>query len=93
MKEIKIKRRWTSTTIIVLILLIFLFGFGWMNSLVSYKYEIQDTVNAGKVLDEHQKEILYWIKSSKVELGCSILLLIKGRVSYYDKKTKTPSSP
>lgn len=72
-----------------------LFAFGWFNSEVSYKYEVQDTLYSGKPLDEHQKEILYYITSSKIELMCAVVLLIfllyvcavrptfKGRVSYF----------
>ncbi|MEB0261335.1 MULTISPECIES: hypothetical protein [unclassified Mucilaginibacter] len=98
MKEIKIKRRWLSLSVIFLVISILLLGFGWINSEVSYKYEVQDTVYSGKPLDERQKDILYYISSSKIELICCVALLVfvlyvinteptfKGRLSYYDGK-------
>jgi hypothetical protein len=98
MKEIKIKRRWLSISAILFVILSLLFAFGWINSEVSYKYEVQDTVYSGKPLDEHQKDILYYIASSKVEFTCCVVLLVltlyvngaeptfKGRVYYTDKK-------
>ena len=99
LKEIKIKRRSLSISAFLLTILSLLFGFGWVNSEVSYKYEVQDAVYSGKHLDGRQKDILYYITSSKVELICCVLLLIfvlyvnereprfKGRVSYYDKRS------
>ncbi len=98
MKQIKIKRRWISITIALLFVSILLFAFGWANSEVSYKYEVQDTVYSGKPLNQHQKDIIYYITSSQVELIISAALLIfllfvivaeptfKGKVLYYDKK-------
>jgi len=77
-----------------LLILILLSGFGWINSEVSYRYEVQDTLFAGKPLDEHQKQIIYYISSSKIELiVCTILFVFmlfisaasptfKGRISY-----------
>jgi len=100
LKEVKIKRRWLSLSVIFLIISILLLGFGWINSEVSYKYEVQDTVYSGKPLDEHQKDILYYISSSKIELICCIALLFfalyvinaeptfKGMISYYDGKKR-----
>jgi hypothetical protein len=76
MREIKIKSRWLSISAIIFFILSMLFAFGMLNSEVSYKYEVQDTVYAGKALDDHQKEILYYITSSKVGLMCSVVLLI-----------------
>lgn len=85
-------------SVIFLSISILLLGFGWINSEVSYTYEVQDTVYSGKSLNEHQKDILYYISSSKIELICCIALLIfalyvinaqptfKGRISYYDGK-------
>ena len=96
MREIKIKNRWLSVSTIILSLLSIVFAFGWANSEVSYKYEVQDTVYSGKPLDDHQREILYYIWSSKVELICAVVLLIfilcvsvfkptfNGRVSYFN---------
>jgi hypothetical protein len=94
MKELKIKNRWLTISMITMFILSLLFAFGWFNSEVSYKYEVQDTIYSGKPLDEHQKEILYYITTSKVGLICTGVLLIiimyisafrptfKGRISY-----------
>jgi hypothetical protein len=98
----KITQRMLSVTIIVLVFFIILFGFSWANCEVSYKYEVQDTMFAGKQLDPHQKDILYYITSSKIELVCSFILLVfvlylnaaeptfKGRVYYASKKPSAP---
>ena len=98
MKEIKIKRRWLSVSVIVLVAFILLLFFAWINSEVSYKYEVQDELYSGKSLNEHQKDILYYIYSSKLALISCIALLVfalyvinteptfNGKVSYYDNK-------
>ena len=44
MKGVKIKRKWLSMSVIFLSISILLLGFGWINSEVSYTYEVQDTV-------------------------------------------------
>jgi predicted Abi (CAAX) family protease len=41
--KIKIKRKWLSIGIVVFMFLPLLFAYGWMNGMVSYKYEVQDT--------------------------------------------------
>lgn len=97
MEKIKIKNRWLTVSAVLMFILSLLFAFGWVNSEVSYKYEVQDTIYSGKPLDDHQKEILYYITSSKIELMCAVALLIfilcisafrptfKGKVSYVSK--------
>ena len=55
--RIKVSQRTISAFIIILVVFIFLSGFGWVNSEASYKYEVQDTVFAGKPLDNHQKKL------------------------------------
>jgi hypothetical protein len=69
--------------------------------MVSYKYEVQDTLYAGKPLDEHQKQIIYYISSSKIELIICVVLFVfilfinianptfNGRV-FYVKKGNQP---
>jgi len=90
-----------SKTIIALIILVLLSGFGWFNSLVSYKYEVEDSVYAKQVLDQNQKDILFDIESMKLGFFCCLFLLIfalfftailptlNGCIYYQDKKVKT----
>lgn len=92
--QIKISPRTITIITIILLILMLLSSFGWINSEVSYKYEVQDTLFADKPLDEHQKQIMHYISSSKIELiVCTALFLFmlfisavnptfKGRVSY-----------
>jgi formate hydrogenlyase subunit 3/multisubunit Na+/H+ antiporter MnhD subunit len=99
--QIKISQRIISILKIILLVLILLSGFGWLNSMVSYKYEVQDTLYAGKPLDEHQKQIIYYISSSKIELIICVVLFVfilfinianptfNGRV-FYVKKGNQP---
>jgi hypothetical protein len=94
----KITDRMFTLTIIILVILLLVFGFGWVNSDVSYKYEVQDTIFAGKALDEHQKDIMHGIIVCKIVTVSSFVLLIitliihevepafKGRVQYVKKK-------
>jgi formate hydrogenlyase subunit 3/multisubunit Na+/H+ antiporter MnhD subunit len=92
----RIREKILSITIIILVILALLLGFGWVNTLVSYKYEVQDSQYAGKVLDGHQKEIINAIASSKIEFICCVILLVlvliirvfeptfKGRIYYVE---------
>ncbi|NHA06291.1 hypothetical protein G7092_20950 [Mucilaginibacter sp. HC2] len=94
----KITDRMFTITIIILSVLLLVFGFGWVNSDVSYKYEIQDTLVARKALDEHQRDIIHGIIFCKIAAVSSFVLLIltlviheleptfKGRVQYVKKK-------
>jgi ABC-type transport system involved in multi-copper enzyme maturation permease subunit len=93
----KINRRWLRWSVVVLIIMLFIFGFGYINSQISFKYEVQDTLSGGQPLDEHQKEIIGYIHSSKIEfISCVILLAailvvinseptLNRRVSYFGK--------
>nr|WP_294942160.1 hypothetical protein [uncultured Mucilaginibacter sp.] len=77
--------------------MLFIFGFGYINSRISFKYEVQDSLSGGQTLNEHQKEIIGYINSSKIEfIGCVVLLIavlivinsepsFNGRVSYVNK--------
>ena len=94
----KITDRMFIITIIILAILLLVFGFGWVNSDVSYKYEVQDTIFAGKALDEHQKDIIHGIILCKIASVSSFVLLVltliiheveptfKGRLQYVKKK-------
>jgi hypothetical protein len=98
--KIRLSQKILSRTIIVLIVLVLLSGFGWFNSLVSYKYEVEDSVYAKQALNEHQKDIIFDIESMKVGFFCCLLLLVialfftamsptfNGRIYYQDKKGK-----
>ncbi|MEO3405730.1 hypothetical protein AAFN85_17590 [Mucilaginibacter sp. CAU 1740] len=44
---VKIKSRYINISLIITCLLILLFGYGWVNSMVSYKYEVQDFLKPG----------------------------------------------
>ena len=94
----RLNKRFLSITIVILLLLTLLFGFGYMNSLVSYKYEVQDSQTIGKDptygLDDHQKQIMNDIVNSKIEaiicgtLAFLIIMVVsieptfKGRITY-----------
>ena len=92
----RIREKILSITIIILIILTLLLGFGWLNALGSYKYEVQDSQYVEKELDGHQKEIINAIASSKIEfIYCVILLVLvliirvfeptfKGRIYYVE---------
>lgn len=94
----KITNRMFTITIIILAILVLVFVFGWVNSDVSYKYEVQDTIFAGKALDEHQRDIMNGIIFCKTAaISCFVLLVLtliihevepafKGRVQYVKKK-------
>ncbi|WP_184545943.1 hypothetical protein [Mucilaginibacter sp. FT3.2] len=93
----RVTQRMLSVSLIVLVLLILILSFGWINGMVSYKYEVQDAIFAGKSLNQHQKDILNGITSSKVGVIVGVGLLIfvlyinsaeptlGGRVYYVDK--------
>jgi hypothetical protein len=90
----KINRRWLHLSVIVLVITLFTLGFGYLNSEVSFKYEVQGSITGGQTLDDHQKEIIGYMNSSKIELNvCSVLLIgilivinaeptFKGRIAY-----------
>lgn len=94
----KITDRMFTISIIILAILVLIFGFGWVNSDVSYKYEVQDTLVAGKALDQHQKAIMHGIVFCKMaSISCLVLLVLtliihevepafKGRIQYVKKK-------
>lgn len=61
----KLSKRFLTFLNIVLLSLLVLFVYGYMNGLVSYKYEVQADEFAGNILNDHQREILAYISSSK----------------------------
>ena len=95
----RLRKSLISTAIIISIALIFLSGFGYINSQVSYKYEVQDSQTIGKDpyygLDEHQKQILKDIDNCKTVMIIFLILLVilipirlngptfNGRITYY----------
>lgn len=100
MKKIRLSQKTLSRTMIALVILILLSGFAWINSMVSYKYEVQDTIYSKQPLDQHQKDIIFDINSSKISFFSFLILLvitlfinekeptIKGRLYYRDKNAK-----
>ena len=90
----KITERMLSITMIVLTILILFFGFEYVNNLVSYKYEVQDSQQIGKDplygLDEHQIGIMHTITFCKIaSISCLVLLVVTpqvfGRINFYKK--------
>ncbi len=61
----KLSKRFLTFLNIVLLSLLVLFVYGYMNGLVSYKYEVQADEFAGNILNGHQREILNYISSSE----------------------------
>lgn len=65
--------------------------------MVSYKYEVQDSIHSGETLIQYQKDILQNITISKIAfLSCLALFVsaafiyiaepsFKGKIFYYDK--------
>jgi hypothetical protein len=102
-KFMNITSRMFSVTIVVLVILVLIFGFGWINNDVSYKYEVQDTLVAGKALDQHQKAIMHGIVFCKTaSTSCLVLLVLtliiheveptfNGRIRYI-RNTTPPSA-
>jgi hypothetical protein len=69
-----------SITLIVFTILTLLFAYGYVNSMVSYKYQVQDFQQAGKDslygLDEEQLSIMHAIVFCKIAAIVSFVLLI-----------------
>jgi hypothetical protein len=98
MRKIRLSQKILSRAAITFLVLILLSGFGWFNSKVSYKYEVQDTVYAKQPLSQHQKDILVDIVSSKIVfISCIVMLIFtlyliqveptfKGLVYYANKR-------
>ena len=90
----KISKRILTTLVIIFLLLTIISSYGYVNSLVSYKYEVQD-FEGRQALDNHQKDILNAIKASKTEgfvfFGLFVLTSFirldtpdfNGRIRYY----------
>jgi hypothetical protein len=77
------KRLLTLLNILLLSLLV-LFVYGYMNGLVSYKYEVQTDEFAGNILNSHQREILDYLSSSKTDiLICFIFFLATFIIKVY----------
>jgi len=99
--KIKVTERFISVLLVTLAILTLLFAYGYVNSLVSYKYEVQDFQQPGKDqsfgLDAHQVYILNGITFCKyASISCFTLLVLalivnereptfNGRVSYISK--------
>ncbi|RWY55863.1 hypothetical protein [Mucilaginibacter gilvus] len=102
--KIRITERVISISFIALTLLTLLFAYGYVNSMVSYKYQVQDFQQAGKDptygLDDEQLSILNGIVFCKyAAISCFALLVLalivnereptfKGRLVYVQKKVK-----
>lgn len=94
LSNMHIRRRLLIILTAAFLLLSLLSAFSYANSLVSYKYEVQDTLVDSKPLNQHQEDILNDITVSKTEAitfgalcGLMILLMtveptFKGRISY-----------
>lgn len=76
----RISQRMLSVTLIVLAVLTLFFAYGWVNNMVSYKYQIQDFQLKGNDafagLDEEQISILHTIVFCKIAAITSFVLLI-----------------
>jgi hypothetical protein len=93
----KINRRWLRWSVVILVIILFIFGLGYINGQISFKYEVQDSLSSGRPLDEHQKEIIGYIHSSKIEFFSCVILLVailvvinseptfKRKISYFGK--------
>ena len=92
---IRIKRRWLKISTILLFLFALVFAFLHVNCLVSYKYEVQDSLHAYKKLTKYQQDIVDGIGEGTLGMyACGLLLFInlvvlgiepkfKDRVDYY----------
>ncbi|MBS1531092.1 MAG: hypothetical protein JSU01_12350 [Bacteroidetes bacterium] len=92
----KLSKRLLTVLNILLLALCIIFAYAYMNSLVSYKYEVQADEFAGNILNGHQREIISYITSSEtwafVCLGCFLVTFIikvsqpsfHGRITYTD---------
>ncbi|QEC75596.1 hypothetical protein [Mucilaginibacter ginsenosidivorax] len=77
----RISQRMLSMTLIVLVILTLFFVYGWVNSMVSYKYQVQDFQRKGDDafagLDEEQISILHTIVFCKITaITCFALLIL-----------------
>lgn len=102
--KIRITARVISISLIVLAILTLLFAYGYVNSMVSYKYQVQDSQQAGKNpgygLDDEQLSILNSVAFCKyATISCFALLVLalivneceptfNGRLVYVQKKAK-----
>jgi hypothetical protein len=99
--KIRIPTRTSPILIISFAILTLLFGFGDINSMISYKYQVQDFQQAGKPafygLDDEQLSTLHRIILCKCASNSCFVLLVfalimnereptfNGRVSYESK--------
>lgn len=73
----KLSKRLLSALNLLLLCLLVLFVYGYLNSLVSYKYKVQSDQFAGNILSGHQREILNYISSNRRgSLICLIFFLV-----------------
>ncbi|AYL98264.1 hypothetical protein HYN43_024585 [Mucilaginibacter celer] len=77
---IKIKRRYIGISVVISLLLALFFGYGWVNNMVSYKYEVQDFLKPGlqpnSGLDSDQLEIIHALLFCKYAMIACLLLLV-----------------
>ena len=101
MMKIRISERAISISLVTLAILTLLFAYGYVNSMVSYKYAVEDFQQPGGSalfeLDAHQLSILHSIAFCKyAAIGCLALLVLalivnereptfNGRISYVSK--------
>jgi hypothetical protein len=87
----RIKRHILSVLVVVLFFLTLLTAFGYANSLVSYKYEVQDSQTIGKDplygLDNHQKQIMRDVDDCKIEAISFAILTVISTVIRISKPT------
>ena len=69
------ERLLTFLNLIILSLFLF-FVYGYLNGLVSYKYEVQADEFAGNILNGHQREILEYVSSNETGLWICLALLL-----------------
>jgi hypothetical protein len=82
--SMKLSKRLLSVLSFMLLALCVLFVYNYLNTLVSYKYEVQADEFAGNILNGHQREILDYISSTKTwSLVCLIFFLITFIVKVY----------
>lgn len=83
--KIRIPTRTVSILIVAFAMLTLLFGFGYINSLVSYKYEVQEAQLSAKSssgLNTHDFSILWNIVFYKYAAMVSGVLLVLGLITH-----------
>ena len=86
------KNKIINVLLIILPILCLLFGFGYINSLVSYKYEVEDSLLSNTPLTTYQKDIVDGIFINKILTIITFILLIIliiKKFIYVPKKERT----